>query len=154
MKIKSELPTMVEAPCWRVSPADLCAFFYHLPTLEGDQDVLCMEGIGLAEIERLLQARPAIYENETDRGFLNLRSTILYTPVAEDTCSALAAICQNHAEMEVCSHLRVYRNDQIILSWHDLPVDPFYLAAEIDEDRLRQFCTALGNEYVWDATAA
>ncbi len=154
MKTNLALPTMVESPCWRVSPADLSAFFYYLPTLDLGGSVLCLEDPVLPEIGELLLERPATYENETDCGFLNMRPKIFYTPVTEDTCHTLAAFSQNHAEPEVCSHLRVYRCDKIILSWHDIPVDPFYVAAEISENRLRQFCAALGSAFVRDATAA
>ena len=65
----------------------------------------------------------------------------------------IASLSSEHAEPEVCSHLRVYRDKTIILSWHDLPGDPFYVTSAIDEAELRKFCNALGWKYVFDANA-
>jgi len=153
MKTKAELPEIVEAPCWEVSSVDFYEFLGQLPYLAPSDSVLCLEGVDVSDIEAYLQKRPAIYENETNQGFLKMRPKIFYIPITEENLQGLASLSERYAEPEVCSHLRVYRNGKIILSWHDLPSDPFYVVKEIDEAALRMFCSNLGCEYVMNAEA-
>ncbi|HEY0077558.1 MAG TPA: hypothetical protein VGB73_02860 [Pyrinomonadaceae bacterium] len=151
MKTKAELPEIVESPCWEVSPVDFYEFLRQLPHLFPSNSVLCLEGVDVPRLAAYLRKRPAAYENELNQGWLNMRPKIFYMPITEENLQGFAALSERYAEPEVCSHLRVYRNDKIILSWHDLPSDPFYVANEIDEAALRKFCSALGCEYVVDA---
>lgn len=153
MKTKAELPEIVEPPCREVSPVDFSEFLRQLPRLLPSNSVLCLEGVDVPEIEAYLRERPAIYENELDQGFLKTRPKIYYMPITEENLRGFAALSERYAEPEVCDHLRVYRDGKIILSWHDLPSDPFYVANEIDEAALRRFCCALGCEYVMDSGA-
>lgn len=151
MKTKTGLPEFVESPRWRVAPVDFSEFLRQLPKLAPLHSILCLEGVGVLEIESYLQERPAAYENEIGQGFLKMRPKIFYTPVTEENLQSFAALSERYAEPEICEHLRVYRDGKVILSWHDLPSDPFYVSSEIDEADLRKFCGALGGEYVLEA---
>lgn len=153
MKTKNELPEIVEPPCWKVSPVDFSEFLRQLSKLAPNNSILCLEGIDVPDIESYLQRRPATYENETNQGFLKMRPKIFYMPITEENLQGFAALSERYAEPEICNELRVYRNGKIILSWHDLPSDPFFVASEIDEAALRKFCGALGCEYVMDVEA-
>ncbi len=82
-----------------------------------------------------------------------MRPKIFYMPITKENLQGLAALSERYAEPEVSSHLRVYSNGKILLSWHDLPSDPFYVANEIDEAVLKKFCSILGCEYVMDEEA-
>lgn len=68
-------------------------------------------------------------------------------PITEENLRGFAALSERYAEPEICNEVRVYRDDRIILSWHDLPSDPFYVAREIDEAVLRTFCEILRCAY-------
>lgn len=153
MKIKTELPEYVDPPCWKVSFVDFSEFLRHLPNLAPSNFILCLEGVDVPDIESYLQKQLAIYENETNQGFLKMRPKVFYMLITEENLQGLASLSERYAEPEVCSHLRVYRNDKIILFWHDVPSDPFYVASEIDEATLRKFCGALGCENVLEAEA-
>ncbi len=153
MKTKTELPWFVEQPCWKISPADLSEFLRQLPNIAPSNSILCLEGGGAPEIEAYLLKRPATYENQTNQGFLKMRPKIFYMPITKENLQGLAALSERYAEPEVSSHLRVYSNGKILLSWHDLPSDPFYVANEIDEAVLKKFCSILGCEYVMDEEA-
>jgi hypothetical protein len=154
MNTKIELPEIVEPPCWQVSPVDFSEFLRQLPNLVPNNSILCLVG-GVADpdIEAYLLKRPAIYENETNQGFLKMRPKIFYMPITGEHLQGFASLSERYAEPEVCNELRVYWNGKIILSWHDLPSDPFYIASEIDEDALRKFCSVLGCKYTMDAKA-
>lgn len=139
MKPRSELPEIVEPPCWEVSAPDFSEFLQHLPALAPDS-ILCLEGVSAPDLEAYLRERPATYENETKQGFLGLRPKIFYMPITEENLHGFAALAERYAEPEVCAHLRVYRGNRITLSWHDLPFDPIYVVKEYDEDVLKEFC--------------
>jgi hypothetical protein len=95
-----------------------------------------------------LMERPATYENKLDQGFLKLRPKVLYMPITEENLAGFAGLSEMYAEPEVCSHLRVYRADRLVLSWHDLPSDPFYVAGDIDQGAISSFCKILGSKYI------
>ena len=149
----TDLPQIVDAPCWTVTPADLTKFLEELYALVPSNSVLCLEGVYAPDIECYLKERPSSFENKTNRGFLRMRPKVYFMPITAENLHGLATLASVHAEPEVCSHLRVYRDETIILSWHDLPSDPFYVATEIDETTIMRFCNALGCRYEFDESA-
>ena len=144
---KPDLPEMVTPPCWRLTPpADFCEFLRELPNFVPENSILAVEGGGAPDIETYLQERPAEYENETDQGFWKLRPKTFYTPITTENLRGLADLSERHNELEVCGHLRVYSNNRIVLSWHDLPSDPIYVSDQFDEIKLKRVCDLLGCE--------
>ena len=107
---------------------------------------LALEGTHASEIESYLKERPAKYENETDQGFWKMRPKIFYIPVTLENLRGLAGLSERYNELEVCSHLRIFSSDQILLSWHDLPSDPIYVSDQIGEDTLNKARDVLGCE--------
>jgi hypothetical protein len=152
MRTKIDLPQFVNPPCWEVTPPDLSRFFEALHAFVPAGSVLCLEEVEVSDVECYLTARPGPWQNETNQGFLKMRPKVFFMPVTAENLRGLASLSSEHAEPEVCSHLRVYHDEAIILSWHDLPSDPFYVTSEIDEAALRSFCLALGCKYMFDAT--
>ena len=142
-----DLPQFVGPPCWEVTPADFTKFLEELHAFVPHGFVLCLEGVAASEIEHYLEARPGPFENETNQGFLKLRPKIFFMPITADSLHGLASLSKSFAEPEVCSHLRIYHDETIILSWHDLPTDPFYVTTTISEVALRRFCDAIGSQY-------
>ena len=150
----TDLPQIVEAPCWKVTPADLTKFFEELHLFVPANSVLCLDGVYAPDIECYLKERPSSFENKTNQGFLRMRPKVYFMPITAENLQGLATLASVHAEPEVCSHLRVYRVEKIILSWHDLPSDPFYVATEIDETAVISFCNALGCRYEFESAGA
>ena len=153
MRTTRTLPLQIDPPCWEISPPDLTEFISQLDAFVPAESVLCLEGGNAADVEHYLQARPGPIENETDQGFLKMRSKVFFMPITRENLRGLRDLTEVHAEPEVCDNLRVYEGEKIILSWHDLPFDPVYVASEIDEAALRKFCEALGCEYLFRASA-
>lgn len=147
MKTKPMLPDTVDAPCWRMSPPrDFCEFLRQLPNFVLTGSILCLEGGDAVDVEAYVLERPATYENETDQDFWKFRPKCLYMPITQENLDGLARLCEKHAEPEVSNTLSVYWNDRIILSWHDLPVDPIYISDVMEEAVLRRACDILGCE--------
>lgn len=149
----TDLPQMVDAPCWTVTPSDLTKFLEELHTLVPSNSILCLDGVNAPDIECYLNERPSSYANKTNRGLLRMRPKVYFMPITAQNLQGLATLSAVHAEPELCSHLRVYHDETIILSWHDLPNDPFYVATQIDETAVVRFCNALGCRYEFDASA-
>ena len=147
IETKAKLPQFVGPPCWSVSPTDFSLFLRQLPNLVPDNSILCLGGVDVPVLEAYLMERPAIYDNKTTRGFLKLRPKIFYMPINKENLEEFITISERYSEPEICNDVSVYWNDRIILSWHDLPTDPFYVAYEIDEAALRMFCEVLGCKY-------
>jgi hypothetical protein len=149
----TDLSQIVNAPCWTVTPADFTKFLEELYTFVPSNSVLCLEGVYAPDIEYYLKERPSSFENQTNQGFLRMRPKVYFMPITAENLQGLANLASVHAEPEVCSHMRIYHNETIILSWHDLPDDPFYVAAEIDETAVMRFCNALGCRYEFAESA-
>ena len=153
MSTRIELPPWVEPPCWEVSAPDFTEFICELSEFVPAGSVLRLEGGDAADVEQYLQARPGPIENDTKQGFLNLRPKVFFMPITRENLRGLGDLAEVHNVLEVCSHLCVYDGEEIILSWHDLPSDPIYVASAIDEAALRKFCQALGSEYLFRGSA-
>jgi hypothetical protein len=153
MRRSNTLSTQVDPPCWEISPCDLTAFIFQLGGLVAPESVLCLEGGNAADVEGYLLERPGPIENETKQGFLKMRPRIFYMPITQENLRGLGDLTEIHAEPEVCDNLRVYKGETIILSWHDLPFDPIYVASSVDEAVLRKFSEALGCGYMFRASA-
>ena len=144
---KPDLPQWVDAPCWRLSPPrDFCEFLRELPKFVPEGSILCLEGGDAYDVDEYLAARPAIYENETDQGWLRHRPKVFYIPITEANLIGLGDLSERHAEPEVANSISVYRDDQIIMSWHDLPFDPIYVSTQFDEQKLKKLGDVLGCE--------
>ena|SRR5215218_8748950 len=153
MRTGIDLPQLVQPPCWEATPPDLTGFLDALHAFLPSGSVLCLEGVRAPDVERYLTARPGPWENEINQGFLKTRPKVFFMPITAENLHGLARLSSPHAEPEVCNHIRVYHDETIILSWHDLPTDPFYVTSAIDEATLQKFCDVLGCKYVFDATA-
>jgi hypothetical protein len=145
----SALQLIVEPPCWEMSAPDLTHFIAELGDFGHSGYVLCLDGVIAAEVETYLRARPSTIENRTDQGFLKMRSKVFFMPITGESAQGLARLSENHADPEVCDHLRVYEGNRLILSWHDVPFDPVYFGSEVAEARLRRFSASLGCRYVF-----
>lgn len=153
MRTGTALPEIVDAPCWKVTPADLTTFLKELCGLVPSGSILCLEGVDALDIEVYLEERPSSFANETNQRLFRMRPKVYFTPITAENLQGIAILASAHAEPDVCSHLRVYSDRTIILSWHDLPDDPFYVATEIDETALMKFCDALGSRYEFNESA-
>ena len=68
----TDLPQIVDAPCWTVTPADLTKFLEELYALVPSNSVLCLDGVYAPDIECYLKERPSSFENKTNQGFLKM----------------------------------------------------------------------------------
>ncbi len=141
-----KLPEIVDPPCWSLEPVDLSDFFRNVDKIIPEGAIFRLESGGTQVIEDFMACRPAKYPNEPEESrWLIFKTTkVFYMPLTKENLEGLANLSENYAEPEVGNGLGVYMDDELLLSWHDLPHDPIYVSPSIREESLKQFCEAVG----------
>lgn len=67
-----------------------------------------------------------------------------------ETLSELAKIMECHAAPELAIHFHVYRDDSVLLEWHDAFSQPMLLSRRISEDQVKALADRLGTLYRMD----
>ena len=134
---------------WEVgSPGDSALFFRSLPTLFSAQAVLYLEGQPTEDVRSFLGQRPAQAVANVARGTIWPRPRVFHIPLTIDNMTGLAALAEQHSELEIADHVHVYEGERVLLEWHDaLLDDPFLVSKSVPVERLEGFCKLLGVEY-------
>jgi hypothetical protein len=67
--------------------------------------------------------------------------------ITPEVLSELAELTRTMACPEVCFHLHVFSDDQVLVSGYDAFSDPLYVSAAVPEDRVKRFCDLAGCAY-------
>ena len=59
----------------------------------------------------------------------------------------MAEFAVNFAIPEICDHIHIYKNDEVLLEWFDAFSKPLYISQKISEASIKDFCSKLGCEY-------
>jgi hypothetical protein len=79
------------------------------------------------------------------RGTVFPRSELLHFHFDDITCSILTELAQTHELVEVCDHIYAYKDDTVLVEWHDASSgNGLVLAASIGEPGVRAFASQLG----------
>lgn len=109
---------------------------------------LRLESISIADdVKALLTENPteAVLRKKPDT--IWPRSEVFHVPATECLLARLVNMADRHAEPEICDHLYVYRDDTVLLSWHDFPDPECAMISDLlDEERVIRFCEAIGCE--------
>jgi hypothetical protein len=126
---------------------DTSAFFKALVDLVPDGSVLYLEdGAVTAELKRYLEARKPEKTSKVSVGVIWPRPKWFHMEITKDNLYGLAKLAEHLAEPEIAAHLHVYKNDIVLLSWHDFSFNPFLISKEIPEDKVKGFCKKLNVE--------
>ena len=71
-------------------------------------------------------------------------SGIVVFPATPEALTALARIMRNHAEPELAVHFHVYRDDVVLIEWHDAFCQPMLVSGDIPEERVKALAGRLG----------
>lgn len=137
-------------PSWEVSwnLADPSAFFRALPKLVPDDAILFLEGgAHPPRLAAFLQERQLWPALRPALGTIWPRQPTVALPTTTGFLSALAEQTDGCAVPEICSHLHVYRGEQVLLEGYDAFNNAFYVSQVLPEGRLRDFCADL--EWSW-----
>ena len=138
-----------QRPHWRVVGVRVFgSFFRALPDLVPDGSTLYIENDTFTpDVEKYLKGLSAEDATLVARGTIWPKTRKYRIPITPANMVGLAQISERHAEPEVAAHMVVYRGSAIQLEWYDAGDDPIYLSRELDEGKVKTFCTNLGATY-------
>ncbi|MBI5480007.1 MAG: hypothetical protein HY906_14165 [Deltaproteobacteria bacterium] len=122
---------------------DVAVFFKALPALLPDGATLFVEGKPSARVKEFLGAHAVEATAKIERGTGWPRQVVFHVAVDRDTMNGLAELAEEHAAPELADHIVVYRDNRVLLSWYDFVDDPIYLAGEVADEQVEEFCRAL-----------
>lgn len=142
---------------WKLSEMpDLYAFVEHLDMVFSEKEDLVLVECIARDIQDYLRSRGT---PESSRGKKLLINPILpwiidrpesvdfLVTITRENLNGLGRLLPGHAEMEVCSHLYVHRDDTVLMEGHDWYDGVFYVTGQIAEERIKSFCEMVGCRY-------
>jgi hypothetical protein len=138
-------------PHWEISCPKkglLPEFLKALESLLPEGSILYLEGgYPSKKDEVLLKSMSVPEQAHVAMGTIWPRPQIFHIPATGENLEELARVAQNRAMPELAVHMHVYHGDRVLLQLHDAFDIPFYMAGEIPEERIKEFCRKLGVEY-------
>jgi hypothetical protein len=136
----------LQGPFWEIDGrrVDYAEFFRRLPDLVSDEAILFLEGGShSAELTRFMSEHAVPPAEKVARGTVWPRASVFHVPSKPSVLLELAELAGHCAGPEICDHLHVYKDDHVLLEWHDAFSAPFFVSKRILEERIREFCGKL-----------
>jgi len=130
---------------YRISKkVDSAKFFKGLSIHFRDVTTLFIEGDSIAK-DVLILYKKNIQEGEylPRAGTIFPKSTKLRCKYSVEFMNELALMAENHAEPEMCDHLHLYKDNNLILEWMDAFSDEILISKTISEEVVKQFSAAI-----------
>jgi len=70
-----------------------------------------------------------------------------HVPASGQNLSKLKEISNSIADPELAVHFHVYKEEEILLEWHDAFSNPMLLSGKFNEEKIKQFSDKLGMKY-------
>jgi hypothetical protein len=122
--------------------------FREFPELFPPESILCIEGTSIADdVKSYLDAHRVEQITKVHLGTLWPRPVVYHIPCDDQTLSGLIELANNHAEPELTDNLYVYKDQEVLLEWHDAFSDPIYISKKVPEDKVKAFCVAVKSTY-------
>lgn len=137
-------------PKWEVSSLrDMPAFLRALIGIIPENSILYLEGGSPdREIKSYLEERKTNTQTKVALGTIWPRPICYHIPFTTENVNGFAEIMERHATPEGAIHLHIYKNDKVILEWHDAFFDdPMYISEDVNEEKIKQFCEKLSLKY-------
>ena len=120
--------------------SDLYALLRAIDETMPKDATLYVEGSSIARaVREFLGARPAASDRELERGTRFPVPKTFHMPLEGGNLAGLRALAELHAEPEICDHLAVYRDDELLLMAHDAGFGDVEVASSLPEDAVRRF---------------
>jgi hypothetical protein len=127
---------------------DFPAFLKSLGNLFPSGAVLYVEGTSIArDVQDFLRSKCPEKTTKVGMGTIWPRPQTFHMALTPENVSGLAKLAQQHALPEVCDHLHVYKENQVLLEAHDIADQCVSLSGNFSADRMKQLCAELGSQY-------
>jgi hypothetical protein len=125
---------------------DLYALLRALEEAMPEDAVLYVEGTSTAsEIEEFLRANAIEPVTQVTRGTVWPRPRSFHIPTRRPLLRSLRELADRHAEPEICAHLVVYRDDQVLLSAYDAGSETVWVRRDLPEETINRLRGVLGS---------
>ena len=140
---------LLEHPKWEVSAcSDMPLFLLTLIGIIPEDSVLYLEGgYPDEEINLYFEKQKISKPVKVELGTIWPRPICYHIPFTSDNIKTLANIIERHATPEVAIHIHVYKDNKVLLQWHDAFDCPMYFAETVDEENIKIFCEKLSLKY-------
>ena len=136
-------------PFWEVSGAtDFPSLLTALPDLLPEECILYFEGGSPSgELLDFLRAHTVPERAHVAYGTIWPKPMVFHVPAMPDTMKRLAVMTESCAYPELAIHFHVYREQSVLLEWHDAFTEPMLLSGELPEPKVRAFAERLRMSY-------
>ena len=81
------------------------------------------------------------------KGTIWPRPRICHIPATNAVLAELAVIMEHHAEPELAVHFHVYRDNTVLIEWHDAFAQPILMSGLISEEQIGVLAGRIGKDY-------
>jgi len=139
---------LTDANSWSVSGVrDAEGFFRAVQPLVAGATHVFLEGAPAQDVLTLLRAHVDPSEYRAPAGTLWSwpgREQRMSLKASPELFTALADAAAHHAELEICTHIHVYRDGEPLLQWFDAFIDPIIISRIISIEVVERFCASVG----------
>ena len=100
-----------------------------------------------AEIREFMVRHSIPERSHVALGTIWPRPLVFHVPASEGALVELARIMERHAEPELAIHFHVYRDDAVLLQWHDAFSDPLLLSGDVSRETVEVFACRIGGGF-------
>lgn len=139
-----------ERNCWRIDlkKSDISLFIREMGILFPRASVVYLEGTAIdPDIQEYLRSIRAEKTTKLEMGTIWPRPRVFHIPLFDEHLQKLAEFTDTHAMPEVCDHLHVYKDDEVLLQGHDIWDKIVYVSNRIDEGLIKEFCARVKCKY-------
>lgn len=142
-----ELPEPTLRVVWQVDTfgIDVCDLMHALRFLAGPDTVLCLADPE-AEEELPFTGLPDFAPGELPWEVRHARR-VLYLPFSASLLAECAEFLENHAEIELASHVFIFQQGCLTAAMYDFASDPLIAADWVPEETIARIAAALGRRY-------
>lgn len=135
----------VQHPHWEVSgETDFPSLFSVLPDLLPDGCILYFEGGSPSgDLLDFLRAHAVPERAHVAFGTIWPRPQVFHVPAGSEAFQRLSELTRSCASPELAVHFHVYRDQTVLLEWHDVFDQPMLLSGEFPEEKVRTFAERL-----------
>jgi hypothetical protein len=136
-------------PYWEVDgPKTFEDMFYALKGWAPEDAVLYFEGGSPdTEIDNFIAKHSISEVSHVAMGTIWPRPKVFHVPATATVLTELSRIMKHHAEPQLAVHFHVYRNDTVLLEWHDTFSQPMLMNGSIPEEKVKVFADKIGKSF-------
>lgn len=137
--------------CWEVTEIkgiQAGNFFTALLGLLPADSIFCIETTSkVEEVQSFLQANKIPHTTKVQLGTIWPKPDVFHLSFNEQNMQQMAQLAESFAMPEICDHIHIYKDEEVLLEWFDAFWQPLYISKQIPESEVKDFCEKLGCEY-------